>query len=246
MTHAAIRLLPGSLYDRLLASYSPVAWWKLADASGSATAADSSGNGYGGTVSGGVTFGEVGPIPGTPSDTGALFDGSTGYVSSTLPALTGALTLIAWAKLASATPAEYGGIAGFRLGKGANPTAPATGEFYFLQLQGTANLECRFQNLAGTNYAFENVPLSVGTWQMLAMTYDGSSTLTLYIDGSQYGTVAASGALGALSDAFGIGANWNSIQGAFNFFGGEVAQTAVFTRALGASQIAELYAAASA
>ena len=64
------------LYDLYLKSLNPSAWWKLADAVGSGTAADSSGNGYVGTVSGGVVFGQPGPIASTPQDTAALRGGT--------------------------------------------------------------------------------------------------------------------------------------------------------------------------
>lgn len=71
-------------YDTYLASLNPTAWWKLADTVGSSTAADSSGNSYTLTKTGTVTFGTTGtPVP-ISSETCALFDGSTGFLSSTL------------------------------------------------------------------------------------------------------------------------------------------------------------------
>ncbi len=61
-------------------SLAPVAYWKLDEAAGATTAADSSGNGYTLTVHGTVTFGEPSVVP-TDSETSAQSDGSTGYLS---------------------------------------------------------------------------------------------------------------------------------------------------------------------
>jgi hypothetical protein len=55
----------------------PVGYWRLGEPLGSTTAADTSGNGQNGEVTGGVTFG----LPGFHAgDTAALFDGATGRV----------------------------------------------------------------------------------------------------------------------------------------------------------------------
>ncbi len=68
-------------------SLAPVAYWKLNDPVGSATAADSSGNGYTLTKTGTVTFGVAGVVP-TDSETCAKGDGSTGILATTaIPAL---------------------------------------------------------------------------------------------------------------------------------------------------------------
>src|SRR5437588_12474771 len=58
----------------------PAGYWRLGEAPGAVTAADTSGNGNGGTCSGGITFGEPGLHGG---DTAALFDGATGRISVT-------------------------------------------------------------------------------------------------------------------------------------------------------------------
>ena len=69
------------------------AYWKLDDDTGSTTASDASGNDVVAAVNGAVTFNQ-------PSRTGkaALFDGSTGYLSASVPALSGAygFTEAAW------------------------------------------------------------------------------------------------------------------------------------------------------
>jgi hypothetical protein len=58
----------------------PVGYWRLGESPGSTTAADASGNGGDGAVSGGVAFGQPGLHGG---DTAALFDGATGRITVT-------------------------------------------------------------------------------------------------------------------------------------------------------------------
>jgi Concanavalin A-like lectin/glucanases superfamily len=72
---------PQSSVYTVAVSLTPEGYWQLADAAGSTTAADSSGNGSNGTVSGGVTFGAAGPLQG---GTVATFNGSTGSISTGL------------------------------------------------------------------------------------------------------------------------------------------------------------------
>ena len=92
-------------YDQFLATFVPTAWWKLADAVASSTAADSSGNGWTGTVSGTVTFGETpGPIAGTASDTAALFGSSAVITTSFNPSSITQFTIGAWINMEGLSP----------------------------------------------------------------------------------------------------------------------------------------------
>lgn len=56
----------------------PSGYWRLNEAAGATTVADSSGNGLTGTVNGGVTFGGEAIVAGGKS---AAFNGTTGYIS---------------------------------------------------------------------------------------------------------------------------------------------------------------------
>jgi len=105
---SAVASTASAPYDSAVSALSPSAWWQLNDPAGSTTAADSSGNGYTGSVTGSVTFGQTGPITGT---TGAAFDGSTGYITTTAPQpATSSMTYIAWFKTtASLGPNGVGG-----------------------------------------------------------------------------------------------------------------------------------------
>lgn len=162
---------------------------------------------------------------------------SGGVIVPRVPAVIGPLSLEAWFNPPN-NPSTYGGIAGYRFGRGANPSASTWGEFYLLQLANTNTLECRFQNSSGTDYSFESVPVTPATWHHAVLTYDGATLLSLYLDGLLYGTLSASGTLGDIgSNAFGIGANYNSVQGIFNPFGGNIAHVALYPALLTPVQV---------
>ncbi|HEX8645482.1 MAG TPA: LamG domain-containing protein [Thermoleophilaceae bacterium] len=65
--------------DAVTGNQYSVSYWRLGEAAGATTAADSKGSNDG-TYVGGVTLGQPGLLTGD-TDTAALFDGSTGYVS---------------------------------------------------------------------------------------------------------------------------------------------------------------------
>lgn len=85
-----------------------------------------------------------------------------------------------------------------------------------------------------------SVPLAVGVWQHVAVTYrfvaDGSSILTLYIDGNQVGqTTTAVGPVRANDRPLDLGRyTWNTYQ---RFFNGRLDEVQVFDAALTAAQI---------
>src|SRR5215469_6654336 len=79
---------------RVLADH-PLVYYRLGDPSGSTSVVDSSGYGHNGAVTGGVTFGQPGAIPGDP-DTSASFDGSTGMVDSGTQVFATSSTIEAW------------------------------------------------------------------------------------------------------------------------------------------------------
>jgi len=220
-------------YDMLLLSYGrPTGWWKLADTVGSATAADSSGNGYTGTVNGGVTFGETGPIVGTPADTAALFDGSSGYIETTtsvpMDLVTGPLTFIAWVKLHSYPAAE-----GLIVGNYANVG---------VSVNSSGQLQAWLDGIATPT----STVMSTGSWHFISLVYTGagSTTRTLYLDGVAIDSETDSTAIDATAD-LSIGAQ-EGFSGYSTYFPGDIAEVALFPSALTATQIAELYAARTA
>jgi hypothetical protein len=74
--------------------------------------------------------------------------------------------------------------------------------------------------------------LAANTWTHLAATYDGA-TLRLYVNGSQVGSRAVSGALLASTGALRIGGN--SIWG--EYFQGRIDEVRIYNRALGLTEI---------
>jgi hypothetical protein len=81
-------------YPALVLRDGPMAYWRLGEAAGSGTVADSSGNGRTGTVVGGVTLGQAGPLA---DGNGAASCDGTGYVviadASWFPAAAGSLEM---------------------------------------------------------------------------------------------------------------------------------------------------------
>src|SRR6185436_2992203 len=74
--------------------------------------------------------------------------------------------------------------------------------------------------------------LPLSTWTHLAVTYDGSNA-RLYVNGSQAGIVAASGALRSTGNPLTIGGN--SIWG--EWFAGQIDDLRIYSRALSTAEI---------
>jgi hypothetical protein len=223
-------------YDQLVSSLSPAAWWKLSDASGSTTAVDSSGNGYTGTVNGGVTLGQTGPITGTPSDTAALFDGSAG--SSITSTASGSLapfqnhdsTVVGWIN-----PSNMGNNMWFS-------TGPAGLDG---QLELWDNWNSGSPVVSASVYGDYGTPATVipaSGWSMVAVTYTAATkVLTISANG---GATQSGGIANSLNVPNGsmvvIGARGDN---AGRWFPGDISQVAVFPTVLTTTQIASLYAA---
>lgn len=289
-------------YDALVKSLNPSAWWKLADAVGSTSVVDSSGNGYTGTVNGqsatlttalvsgtaytslactalstayasganviiqsgsnvqtfvtsasvssgatsipvvsqnanfsypigtlvtGVAFGQPGALSGTPSDTAALFDGSTGYLSTNYLGPSGHQSCFAIVKGSQANDffvsnGGEGATYGFTLG------VNAFGSLILGWYNGTATQAIGDPSVTDFSYS-----------RFVGFTSDGT-TVRLYLDGVQLASLADIGPSAATSNI--------AIGNFFNFVGhevrGDMSQVALFPSALTAAQILALYNAA--
>ena len=193
------------------------------------TVSDSSGNGNGGVLSGGVSW--VGGVFGSALS----FDGSSGQVkvsdnTALEPAST--VTVSAWVKQ-TGTPGDYR----YVLAKGANGCVAAS---YGLYTGPGGGLEFYVAQGRGSIYARSpDAGQSIwdGTWHLAVGTYDGS-TIRLYVDGSQVGSGTAwSGNLEYLlpnSNDFYIG-NYPGCSD--HEFRGAVDDVMVWNRVLGASEI---------
>jgi hypothetical protein len=222
-------------YDSYLSSFTPTGWWKLADSIGSASAVDSSGNGLTLTASGTVTFGQTTPSP-INSETGALFDGTTGLLTGTvsagiISAVQGSFTVIAWANATSWT-AYNGQIVNFGY-SGSNGT------------------DSEFQINLGPSYAaglsvgffgddWHPNPTITAGWHMIAVTVvRGSSTSvrSMYIDNTYVGNNTSAG---NLTIASGSQVNIGD-SGLANYWSGDIAQVALIPSVLTSTQIYSLY-----
>ncbi len=215
-------------YDQQVASLAPSAWWKLNDAVGSTTAIDSSGNGYTGTVNGGVTFGQTGPITGTPSDTAALFDGSTGYISTGFKPTFSAITILVWV---NAIPTSFGSNTRVLAAGGAG------GSGFDFYVQNGVGI---YIEQGGTEYpSYGSWLRNPGSgWEMWTLTWDGATVKGYYQGVQQFSQAAAPGAI-TCANALTLGAYYPG----FDFFPGAISEVAIFPTALTASQISSLYAA---
>lgn len=196
-----------------------------------------------GTVVGGVTFAQAGALKGS-SDTAALFNGTTGYIVSTLtsdlPTGAGAFSMECWMKFA------------------ANPAA--SNDFYMLGDFDSGNHNLFFQlqttgfvkvlSNSGPATITSNAALTTNVWHHLVATYDGV-TLRLYIDGTLQTatntTTLAMGYVGSYPYVIGAttsGATHTTPQG---FFAGSLDEIALYTGvALSGAQVTAHYNAGTA
>jgi hypothetical protein len=219
-------------YDSVVLADAPVAYYKLAETSGT-TANDSSGNSLNGTYSGGVTF--LGTnCPGNLSG-GVLLNGTSGFVSIAANALLnlGATwTLEAWfvaqsfASQACFITEKYTG--------GANPVGYALG-LNVDTIQSANTLEGGYYT--GSLWMQTVGPnVTAGDLYHTLVTYDGT-TLRQYINGSLIATLTA-GSHAASNDGVFLGVRND---GTTTFFKGILACCAIYNTTLSATRIKAHY-----
>jgi hypothetical protein len=193
--------------------------------------AKGSNNGSDTSVSYGSSYGKFGE--------GAHFGGS-GYilVGNNLGITGGTITLSGWIKIG---------------------TAPASGTYYTLYAQSSATekieytayytdtsgtyqmIFCRVRRGTFADCSTVNYTLTPGTWYHVALTYDGA-TVTGYVDGVAIGTVSSTGTGSVTpSDVFAIGMDDSSGIPVDLMGNGSMDDVAIFSRALSAGEIADLY-----
>jgi hypothetical protein len=192
-----------------------------------------------GTKYGTVTFGETG-LPAQPTETSALFDGSTGYIKAPTVTLAGgsnpaqAQTLIAWVKITGAVAgaAIYlgDGNAGWGIGVGNTGWDNWNTGTYCVGL---------FQSVA---WLTSSTYLSLNTWHMLALVINASHNPTMYLDGVQVYTDSTNT---ASNYDYANSNTWIGWDVDHNELGAAIAEAAIIGSALTQSQLAALYAAAS-
>jgi hypothetical protein len=186
----------------LIQDDTPVSWWRLGEASGTA-ASDSGSAGAPGTYTGSIALGQI-PLENADATTSAGFDGSTSYV--TVPdnnahsiGTTGALTVVAVVIL----PAKPSALLSI--------VAKATGSVFEWALRVSANggVEADVWTTGGTTLASSGgASISTSVWNsdyqgravLLAFTFDNSvagvNPLRSYINKTSFGSAAKTLSIG--------------------------------------------------
>jgi hypothetical protein len=203
-----------------------LAYWTFDEGSGS-TAFDYSGNSNTGTIS----FGSAGAWTNGMVNGAVYLDADNSQVSvSNSPSLNpvNGITVAAWVYDNSGGWFTYPRIV--EKGKSDNQ--------YALYANGTSN-QLVFAITGISNGTLVATPPSSGGWHHLAGTYDGSSLISLYIDGHLATQQVASGSIPLTLDPLAIGNEPGaSLSEQFNGFVDEVR---IYGSALSAAQIAQLY-----
>jgi hypothetical protein len=224
-----LTVVAANTYQQALLSLGPVGYWPLNE-SGGTVAYDLVG-GDNGTYVGTYLLGQAGPANGIFNGaTATLFDGTSGHVDISAASLniTNAITVVAWVDLISS------GAFADVFGNGDNS--------WRLDLTSAA--------LPGGNIgaaqgdAVSVAPINDSNWHMLAYTYTGVTNAvgngTLYVDGvaAANNTVLATPTGNNGLDAWIAGApDYPTAR----FLPGYVADAAIFSQALTASQVADLF-----
>jgi Concanavalin A-like lectin/glucanases superfamily len=221
-------------YDRQVLADSPAVWWKLADASGASTAADSSGNSNTGTAAN-VTFAVPGPVTGNATETAGLFNGTSSTITSTWqPATPAAFTIEAWVNMRGATPSGSP-----RIAANSHPDGDSKGFQLMLNLSTSQWFpEVFFGNGSASQSAQAPIALPTSGWHHIAATF-GTGTIRLYVDGIQVATASLTGPLGT-GAAGGLGAGFNPAYSG-DYLAGMIGQVAGYTTALSAARILAHY-----
>jgi hypothetical protein len=175
-----------------------VAWWKLNETSGT-MAADSSGNGHDGTVTGTAQWspGRIG---------GALrFDGSTTYVDCGLvnvdTAVTGGITVTAWVNITSAG-------ADYKLCSNQQVTSAAGGGFTCGIYNGRLSLDSCSATARNLNRDSDGSQLTAGAWKHVAFVLDDvANAFREYQDGTLVDDTPENVSIGVSTQSFRIGSN---------------------------------------
>ena len=226
-----------SYYSSTVMNDSPVAYYRLDEASGT-SAADQTSNAYTGTYSSsGVTYSVAGALTGD-TDTAVTFNGSTGDMtmpSGVNPATYQALTIEFWMKLSTLSQASSPAIIA-----NDQPGTTNNGVQVNINSTGTA-IVYKLGNGSTTTTSTLNYPFVIGTWYHIVLVW-ASGVTYLYING----------VLKENDDLFTgpISTGAHNLTVAHNpsgtdFFQGSIDEVAIYSTGLSSTRIMAHYQAAS-
>lgn len=198
-----------------------IAHWKLNESSGT-TAADSSGNGRTGTVTGTSTWSAA------IIANGFQFNGATKIQATGLLGSPANVTLAAWANLTAID--SFGA------------EVVSLGDHVFLRLDDGGKLRARYYNgSAWTGLDFTTSYVGTGWHHFVAVFDDTNNMLRLYVDGAEVasGAMASSISYAGLSSDTVIGRNGGG--GTSHDFTGTIDDVRVYDGVLPAAEIEEIY-----
>jgi len=212
-------------YRTAILADSPAIFWRLGESTGP-VAADDSGHSDTGAYASGVTYGVAGAIIGD-ADTAVTLDGVAGSIQETsgagVPTGSSARSMEIWFM-----------------------TSTVTGQPLFNY--GTAGLLSQFSvYLAGNQVQIKDGTdplltftaagsLADGAWHHLVVTYDGTTSVAVYVDGGALGSAqATSAALATVLDLTGLEVGKDNGTG---FFNGTLDEMAIYPSALTPAKVA--------
>jgi Ca2+-binding RTX toxin-like protein len=241
----------GDTYSDVVQSHSPVAYWRLADSAGSGVATDAMGAHDGSYAQGAYSQNAAGPFSGI-SNSAAIFDGVNDYV--VVPSSTDFVlpegTIQAWFKVDAFNGRDHTIVS-------MDSSGTDTGSAYLAVDGARQDVEFYIEDNAapvtfgdtGNHYMLSgNNSVIAGQWHHVAITF-GSLGMVMYLDGVQVATNAYTGGIGnGDNEPITIGASQRyagtegqAISGELDrFFDGQIAEVALYDRALSATDFAVL------
>ncbi len=218
-----------SFYTTMVSADGAAHLWPLGDASGSAADVVGSSPGH--------YLGAHAPAPDGPlieqGGVGAAFDGSTSVVTlpgDAVPQGVGAYTYELWAR-----PTAINGVYRFLISDEGTVAGKREGTGIWLSKAGLG-----FERWSdGVNTTIDYAPgLPLDAWSQVVASYEGS-TMTLFIDGAQVGSRATTAPLSTATGATVVGAGAGARA---DFFTGDLADVALYPKALDRAHVAAHYA----
>jgi hypothetical protein len=230
---AAAPTNPPKTYSATVLADKPVAYWRMSEMTGTATA-DATNNGNNGRYDGIVMLAQPGPLAGD-GGTAIALDGSTGavVVPSSSNLQVNWVTIELW--INKRADSEFGVYMAKNV---AGAGGAGTGWFQLLNDHHNGGLQFRVTGDADP-ILVSKTTLDLNTWYYVVATYDGV-TAKLYINGKLDSTLPAVVSPAQTADPLYIGRRADGF-----FTNALIAEVAIYPKALSAGQIAAHWKAAS-